>query len=69
MEVITFDKVTLQLPKENIKRWWDKTKKIVEVYLEDYDNDGENTPNEITEAAAAAATTQEGSRRRSYRTK
>jgi hypothetical protein len=47
-ETINFGKVTIQLPKENIKQWWEKTKKIVEVVLEDYDRPAQETTDEVT---------------------
>ena len=47
-ETINFGKVTIQLPKQNIKHWWEKTKKIVEVVLEDYDKPAQETTDEST---------------------
>jgi hypothetical protein len=55
-ETINFGKVTIQLPKENIKQWWEKTKKIVEVVLEDYDRPAQETIDEVTANTFSAPT-------------
>jgi len=35
-ELIQFGKVSLALPKKDLKKQWDKLQKYMEIYLEDY---------------------------------
>lgn len=44
-ELIQFGKVSLALPKKDLKKQWDKLQKYMEIYLEDYVEESDSQPN------------------------